>query len=210
MKLTKYQHACFTLEKDGKLLVVDPGSYTHDLGAPENVVAIVITHEHPDHFDPAALGALIAHNPDALIVAHESITKQLGDTLPHKAVIVGDELTLTPFDLKFVGGEHARITPDMPPLANLGVIIDEQLYYPGDSFFVPEDQTEILALPAAAPWSKISEVMEFLSTMKPGLAFPTHDAILSDEGKQLVDRMLTQVAESSGGRYQRLNEPLEI
>ena len=25
MKLTKYEHACFTVEKDGKLLVVDPG-----------------------------------------------------------------------------------------------------------------------------------------------------------------------------------------
>lgn len=210
MKLTKYEHACFTLEKGNKLIVVDPGVFTHDLGSPENVVAIIVTHEHPDHFDPAALGALIAHNPDAIILAHESITSKLGETLPNKPVGVGDEITISPFDLKFVGGEHAAITPDMPALTNLGVIVDEKLYYPGDSFYVPEDRTEVLALPAAAPWCKISEVMDFLSKMKPRLAFPTHDAILSDTGKQLVDTMLSASAESVGAKYQRVSEPLEI
>ena len=58
MKLTKYEHACFTIEAEGKLVVVDPGAFTTDLGTPENVVAIVVTHEHPDHFDVNALGAL--------------------------------------------------------------------------------------------------------------------------------------------------------
>ena len=27
MKLTKYRHACFTVEKDSKLLIVDPGGF---------------------------------------------------------------------------------------------------------------------------------------------------------------------------------------
>ena len=40
MKLTKYEHACLTVEKDGKLLVVDPGAYTTDLPALESVIAI--------------------------------------------------------------------------------------------------------------------------------------------------------------------------
>ena len=57
MKLTKYEHACFTLEKDGKMLVVDPGTFTTKLDPPENVVGIVITHEHSDHFDVNALSA---------------------------------------------------------------------------------------------------------------------------------------------------------
>ena len=210
MKLTKYQHACFTVEKDGKLLVVDPGIFTHDLGAPENVVAIIITHEHPDHFDPDALGALVAHNPEAHVYAHESITRQLGDALPSKAITAQDELSIGPFELKFVGGEHAQITSDMPPLANLGVLVDGTLYYPGDSSFLPEDQFETLALPAAAPWCKISEVMEFAARAKARTVFPTHDAILSEEGKELIDRMLPTIIEQAGGKYLRVTEPLEI
>ncbi|MDX6252098.1 MAG: hypothetical protein QOF10_5458, partial [Kribbellaceae bacterium] len=30
MKLTKYSHACVTLEKDGKVLLVDPGTFAED------------------------------------------------------------------------------------------------------------------------------------------------------------------------------------
>ena len=210
MKLTKYQHACFTAEKDGKLLVVDPGAYTHDLEAPENVVAIIVTHEHPDHFDVNALGALIAHNPEAVVIAHESITTQLGNALPHKAVAAGDQLSLGPFELKFVGGEHAQITPDMPALANLGLLVNNTLYYPGDSFFLPEEQFETLALPAAAPWCKISEVMEFATRAKASTVFPTHDAILSGEGKELIDRMLAPIVGKAGGKYIRVTEPIDI
>lgn len=138
MKLTKYEHACFTIEKDGKLLVVDPGAFTTDLGSPENVVAIVVTHEHQDHFDVNALGALIAHNPNAVIVAHSDITRQLGDTLPTKNVDAGNTVTIEPFSLEFFGGEHAVIHPDFPAVANLGVMIDDSIFYPGDSFVNPK------------------------------------------------------------------------
>ena len=210
MKLTKYQHACFTVEKDGKLLVVDPGGFTTDLAAPENVAGIVVTHEHGDHFDVSALGALIAHNPDAVILAHETITSQLGSALPNKAVASGDEVTVGPFTLHFDGGTHATIHPSYPDVANLGVHIDSRIYYPGDSFNKPAGSVEILALPVSAPWCKISEVIDYVSELKPKLAFPTHDAILSDVGQNLVDTMVGGAVQKTGGEYRRLSEPLEI
>ena len=52
MKLTKYEHACFTVEDtSGNVLVVDPGSFSKNFVVPNNVVGIVITHEHADHFN---------------------------------------------------------------------------------------------------------------------------------------------------------------
>lgn len=210
MKLTKYEHACFTCEKDGKLLVVDPGILTTSLGAPENIVAIVVTHEHPDHFDPTALGALVAHNPDAVIYAHESITAQLDGTLPTHAVQAGDTVPAGPFRLELFGGEHAVIHPDIPLVANLGVMINDVLYYPGDSFTLPNKPVDTLALPVGAPWLKISEAFDFLVAVKPRFAFPTHDGVLSDFGKGLPDRMVPQFAEKVGTSYQRLTEPVDI
>lgn len=210
MRLTKYEHACFTLEKDGKLLVVDPGTFTTDLPALENVVAIVVTHEHSDHFDPTALGALIAHNPDAMIYAHEAITRQLGDTLPNHSVAPGETIESGPFTLEFLGGEHAVIHPDIPIVANLGVMINDRLYYPGDSFNRPGRPVDVLALPIAAPWMKMSEAFDFLMEVKPRLAFPTHDAIASSIGKSLADRMAPMFAEKAGAVYQRLEAPIEI
>jgi L-ascorbate metabolism protein UlaG (beta-lactamase superfamily) len=152
MKLTKYEHACFTLEKDGKLLVVDPGGWTTDLPALESVIAIVVTHEHADHFDVNALGALVGHNPDAVIYAHETITRQFGDTLPHHAVNAGDTMQVGPFNLEFFGGEHAVIHSDIPIAANLGVMVNGALYYPGDSFVQPAKPVDWLALHVTAPW----------------------------------------------------------
>ncbi len=210
MKLAKYQHACFTIEQEGKLLVVDPGILTQDLGAPENVIAIVITHEHSDHFDTDALGALLAHNPEAIIYAHESITSQLDNTLPHQAVASGDEITAGPFQLRFDGGEHATIHPSLPVVANLGVHINDRLYYPGDALYRPEGKVEILALPAAAPWCKIWEIIDYVNDMEPSVAFPTHDAILSDSGKTIVDSMLSMTVQKTGGEYRRLDLPIEI
>jgi len=210
MLLTKYEHACFTIEKEGKLLIVDPGAFTTDLPALESVAGVVVTHEHADHFDPAALGAIIAHNPDAVIYAHPDITRQLGDTLPHQAVRAGETVRVGPFKLEFVGGEHAVIHPDLPTVANLGVMIDDKVYYPGDSFALPERPVDVLALPTAAPWMRMSEAFDFLTAVKPRLAFPTHDAVASAAGKQLADQMTPLFAEKVGTTYLRIESPIEI
>lgn len=210
MIITKYEHACFTVEKDGKLLVVDPGGWTTDLPALENVVAVVVTHEHPDHFDVSALGGIISHSPNAMIFAHENITRQFGDTLPHTAVVAGEGIEAGPFKLEFYGGEHAVIHPDMPTAPNLGVMINGSVYYPGDSFSEPDRPVDTLLLPIAAPWLKISETFDFLTAVKPRLAIPTHDAILSETGKGLADRMVGGVAETIGAVYQRPAESFEV
>lgn len=211
MKVTKYEHACFTIENEGKLLVIDPGGWTTTLGTPENIVGIVITHEHADHFDPAMLAALIAQNPDATIISHGDIITQLDNSLPRRAVKPGDSMSVGPFRLEFFGGQHATIHPNIPTIANLGVLINEAIYYPGDSFVRPDKTVTALALPVAAPWLKISEAMDFLTDVKPTVTFPTHDAILSDQGKGLVDRLLSPVAATIGAHYQRIDQtPLEI
>ena len=51
MRITKFGHACIRLEHDGKVVVVDPGMFT-DPEAVDGADAVVITHEHPDHYLP--------------------------------------------------------------------------------------------------------------------------------------------------------------
>ena len=38
---------------------------------------------------------------------------------------------------------------------------------------------EVLGLPTAAPWLKLSEAVDLLRAVRPRLAFPVHDAVLS-------------------------------
>lgn len=205
MKLTKYQHACLVVEKDGTTIVVDPGVYSHDFIMPSNVNAVVITHEHPDHFDEKLVNLILIAHPKAAIIAHESISGRFTE-YTSIAAKVGEPFTVGSMTLQFFGGNHASISPTVQVPPNLGVLIDNYLYYPGDSFTVPEGvQVKALALPASAPWLKISESMEFLTRVRPDFTFPTHDAILSNEGKELADRMLGAVASGQNITYKRLD-----
>lgn len=196
-------HSCLVIEKGGQRIVVDPGVWTTDFVIPENVVAIVVTHEHPDHLDPQKLKAIVAASPDAVIYAHEAVVSKI-EALRTQAVVVGEKVLVGEFTLRFTGGEHVIIHSSWQKYANLGVIIDDALYYPGDSFALPNAVVHTLALPASAPWMKASEAMDFLLAVKPVRAFPTHDAILSQTGHELADKMFGQVAQQNGIRYERL------
>lgn len=210
MKLTKFQHSCFTLEKDGKTLVVDPGGWSDDFVVPANVVAVVVTHEHGDHFDPTKLQAIIAANPEATIYGPEAVTAQLASLETH-AVTAGDVVHVGGFTLEFVGGVHATIHADYhTPFQNVGVIVDDTLYHPGDSLALPGRPVKVLSLPIVAPWGKVSESMDFLAAIKPELAFPSHDAFLNEKGIGLYDRWHQQLADKHGIRYERLSSPIEI
>lgn len=205
MKVTKYQHACFTVEKDNQVVIVDPGGWTTDLIVPDNVVAIIITHEHADHCEPERLTAIIANNPSAKIFAHESIGIKLPN-LPTQDISAAQSVKVGSFVIEFFGGQHATIHASYPAIANLGVLINQQIYYPGDSFAVPGMAVDTLLLPISAPWLKVGEVLDFVTAVKPRLCIPTHDAILSDTGKALLDSMVSAHCSSVGSTYQRLDD----
>lgn len=210
MELTKFAHACFALTLDNQTLIVDPGELTTDLVIPDNITAVVITHEHADHFDVATLQRIIDHSPAVTIIGHDSIMQQINE-LQTISVEAGDTISIGAFELAFYGDEHAHIRDGLPPLVNLGVLINQKIYYPGDAFDTPDVPVDVLALPVGAPWLKLSETVDFLTSVKPRLAFPTHDAVLSAAGQSIVDRHCQAVAETIDTSYQRLdNHPFMI
>lgn len=79
MTLRKFRHSCLVLEKDGQSLVVDPGEWSTDFVVPENVVGVIVTHEHGDHFSLEKLQNIVATNPDAIIYAHPDVTSKIPD-----------------------------------------------------------------------------------------------------------------------------------
>jgi len=205
MKLTKFQHACFVIEKDGASIVVDPGAFTHDFIMPKHVAAVFVTHNHPDHLNNQLIVTILREHPKAVLLAHESIVHDF-QAEHTQAVTVGETVSVGDITLQFVGGVHEQIYPTLPVPVNIGVIIENQLYYPGDSFYLPQQPIEALALPVSAPWLKLSESIDFVKALKPIFIFPTHDAILSEEGKAMVDRMITGFTDSIGAQYKRIDD----
>jgi L-ascorbate metabolism protein UlaG (beta-lactamase superfamily) len=201
MRLTKFSHACVRLERDGAVLVIDPGTLS-ERAALDGVDAVLITHEHIDHLDIDALADTLAKRPAVRIFTHPEVTPKLGDLAEVVSeVVAGDDFEAAGFAVRTYGGLHAMIHPELPRVANVGFFV-EGVYHPGDSFDVPTDaEVHTLFVPMSGPWLKLSESVEFVRQVAPRRAYALHDGLLSDAGLRVYDRNLATLA---GCDYTRL------
>ena len=199
MILTKREHACLVLERDGASLVIDPGTFTAPFDAP-GLVGVVVTHEHADHVTPEHLDRLLASADGVELFAPAGVAAAMPG-YSWQIVAAGDVRAAGPFSLAFSGGHHAVIHASIPVMDNLGVMVDDVVYYPGDSFTDPGVPVDVLAVPASAPWLKIGEVMDYLDAVRPRRAFPTHERVNSDAGNGMANGRIRHVVESHGGAF---------
>ncbi|MFJ9811770.1 MBL fold metallo-hydrolase [Streptomyces sp. NPDC101158] len=202
MKLTKNTHACVRLEKDGRTLVIDPGMFTEE-GATHGADALLVTHEHPDHFDEGRLRAALEADPAVEVWTLRSVAEQLTAAFPGRVHTVGhgDGFTAAGFDVQVHGELHAVIHPDIPRITNIGFLIDDTVFHPGDALTVPDRPVETLFLPVMAPWNKISEVIDYVREVGPVRAYDIHDALLTDLARPIYDR---QIGALGGTDHRRL------
>ena len=192
MRLTKHEHACVVLEKDGTSIVVDPGSFSP--GAAEIIAgaeAILLTHEHFDHVNEAAINAALTDRADLRVYAPAALRDTFaGHAGQFTAVSPGDTLSIASFGVTVHGGEHAVIHQDIPVIANVGFLFDGSLYHPGDAYFVPEVPVSVLLLPTSGPWMKLGEAADFVRAVRPQQLIQIHEMLLSDIGLHLADMIL--------------------
>jgi L-ascorbate metabolism protein UlaG (beta-lactamase superfamily) len=211
MKLTKYEHACIVIEKGNSRLVIDPGGFTMPLTDLDGVVAIVITHEHADHWTADQLTRILDRNKGARILGPAGVAAA-AEGFSVETVAPGDTVSVDPFDLKFFGGKHAVIHSSIPIVDNVGVLVDDNFYYGGDSYAVPGVEVGTLAVPVGAPWLKIGDVIDYVEAIKPRRSLPVHEAVLSTIGKNMANARVEAATVKGGGEFFALDaeESLEL
>lgn len=178
MNITKFGHCCLLIEVDGVRILTDPGNYS-ETPMVADVDVVLITHEHQDHCHVESLSIVLAKNSAARVITHLGVGKILDAAgIAWESIADGEEKELRGARVKSFGTEHACIHHDLPPVQNTGFLIAEKLFYPGDSFYKPGQPVEILALPVAGPWMKLSEAIEYAKAVKPKKVFPVHDGML--------------------------------
>jgi L-ascorbate metabolism protein UlaG (beta-lactamase superfamily) len=185
MQITKYTHACVRIEGPGGVLVIDPGTWSEP-SALIGADAVLVTHEHDDHIDVLRLAAL---GLPVYAPAGADIT-----AVPTIPVWPGESFTAAGFPVLAVGGQHAVIYDGYPKCPNLGYIVDESVYHPGDSLHVPAGPIETLLVPAQGSWLKMAEAIEFMAAIKPDRVFPIHDGQLNAHGLDSVNGWLGEYA----------------
>ncbi|MGW0520956.1 MBL fold metallo-hydrolase [Crossiella sp. NPDC003009] len=198
MRLTKYGHACVRVEHEGEAIVLDPGAFTEP-EALTGATAVLITHEHFDHFDGQRLRAALEADPALRVWTTDAVAAQLtGLGGRVTAVGHGDRFDIGAVEVEVHGDWHAEIHPEIPLVRNSGFLLGGTVFHPGDALTVPERQVDTLLLPLHAPWSRLAHLVDYLREVKPRQAYQVHDVLLSEAGRGVTSSLLGERGPGTG------------
>jgi L-ascorbate metabolism protein UlaG (beta-lactamase superfamily) len=200
MKITKLEQSGLIIEKNGHSIVIDPVELSSKIPTIENIDAVIITHQHSDHFQPEVVKNLCSLNPTAKLFVADDMINQIEQ--PTQTAPVGETIQIGEFKITFFGIEHTPIFDNISPCKNFGVIIDDFLVDPGDSFAIPPiEHPNTLCVAISGPWLKMDEIMEYILGVRPKKVIPIHDALLSPLGRKITDNWVKKACDSIEAEY---------
>jgi len=211
MRIFKHGHACVRFEADGHTVVIDPGVFTA-LDAVDGATAVLVTHEHSDHWSPDHLRATDAPVFTIAAVA-EQIREQAPDVSERVTVVVPGQSFDVGVPVEVIGEKHAVIHPELPHFDNSGyhlTVDGTTVFHPGDSLTVPPIAPDVLLLPVSAPWLKVSECIDYAREVGARRSLAIHDAIYSEAGLGVVGAHVTRFLGEREQEYVRLQPGEEL
>jgi L-ascorbate metabolism protein UlaG (beta-lactamase superfamily) len=213
MRLTKFGHSCLLVEEGRARVLLDPGTLSHGFERLEGLTALCFTHQHVDHLDRQRLRGLLDASPGVRVISDQGSVEQLDQAGAQVEVVAdGEELEIAGVGVRVAGRDHAVIHPDVPVVPNVGYLVAGRLFHPGDAFTLPGQPVEVLALPAGAPWLKLAEAVEYLRAVRPRVAVPVHEQVLSEAGRSIHYRQLEQLGAGEATTLRVLDDgqPVEL
>ena len=212
MRIIKHGHACTTLETSAGTVVIDPGAFT-DPGATAGADAILVTHEHADHWTPDQLRA-----SDAPVFTIAAVAAQIAaadPALAERVTVVepGQRFSAAGVEVTAIGVKHAVIHPELPHFDNSGYLVEAEgrtVFHPGDALTTLPAPPDLLLLPVSAPWLKVSECIDYARAIGAARSIAIHDAVYSEAGLGIVDGHLARFLAPLEKEYARLHPGEEI
>jgi L-ascorbate metabolism protein UlaG (beta-lactamase superfamily) len=211
MRITKFAHACVRVEHDGAVVVIDPGVFV-DADVLDGATAVLITHEHPDHYLPEHL-----RGTEAPVFTIDAVAQRIREDAPEVAervTVVSPGESFDPgIPARAVGELHAVIHPEMPRFHNSGFVLtagQEKLYHPGDALTGPDEKVDVLCVPVSAPWLKASEAVDFARAVGAPRNLAIHDRIYSEAGLKIIDGHMNAFLPEQGLSYARLTDGADL
>ena len=192
------------LETDGHVIVLDPGSFSEP-EAVDGATAVLITHEHADHYSADNLRLTDAPIHTIAAVA-EQIRKDAPDVAERVQVVAPGDQIDPGVPTTVIGEQHAVIHADIPRIDNSGYLFEVEgtrIFHPGDTLDLPGTDVDLLLLPVSAPWLKIGECIDFARGVGAPRSLAIHDKIYSDLGLGLVATLLGNLL-PEGQEYVRI------
>jgi L-ascorbate metabolism protein UlaG (beta-lactamase superfamily) len=190
LTVTQLNHSSIMLKINGKVIYIDPYERTTNFSDLPKADLVLITHEHPDHFDKKALDKITTDKTSIITTA-----TVVAAGLPQAKVIKnGDSQTWNNIEIKAVPAYnllHKR--PDgnfyHPKGIGNGYILSFKafrVYIAGDTENIPEMATfgniDIAFLPKNLPYTMTDEqFIDAAKTLHPKVLYPYHYSELNRE-----------------------------
>lgn len=156
MKITKYGQSAILLENyKNKRILIDPGSYCYsetglqpsDFG---KIDILLLTHTHNDHCFPSAIKTIKENNLGIIIIGNVEVKDKLASAdIASDAMQPGETRQLGEITITTVKQTHGDLSAyGKPTPDNIGFLIDEKIYHPGDAIYTTEKpHAEVLFAP---------------------------------------------------------------
>lgn len=199
ISVTLIGHASLYLGYKEELIAVDPYSEVGDFSTLPQATAILITHDHYDHYDPEALREIAT--PETVFIAPKKVTELLrNDGFKQEIITLSNGESAEYKDLIRIDAvaaynivrERAPGQPFHPQGAGNGYILtvdDKRIYIAGDTELTPEmckiNFVFIAFLPLMLPFTmNEEEFIEAAKIIEPKYLYPYHYKTVDKEWLQ--------------------------
>jgi len=190
MKVTKYPQSCLIIEKDGKRVVIDPGSLVSAKYSASDLLPvdlILITHEHEDHIDPKLLDELLA-SKKVPVIANQSTANVLGDRVT-QIITDGETVNLEGFEITARELPHVLMVNGSEGPQNTGYVIDKNFFHAGDGIKLADLHVDKAAIPIAGPDISPRDVYDFIKQIGCTTVIPIHYDYFTENPDMLKNPM---------------------
>ena len=182
LTITFIGHASLLFTFNSKIIYIDPFSQLADYARLPKADVIVITHEHRDHLDPAAIGKI--RTDKTKLVLTEACATQLagGDVMKNDDVRIVEGVRIEAVPAYNLVHKRESGEPFHPRGAGNGYILtfgDKRVYIAGDTENIPEmkdlKNIHIAFLPMNLPYTMTPEMTADAAKMvQPKILYPYH------------------------------------
>lgn len=177
-------HATFVMAWQDRIIYVDPigGAERFERLPPPDL--ILITHEHPDHFDTDTLSAVAGD--DTELVTPQSVHDALPPALADNARVManGDAASVSDIAIEAVPAyntteERLQYHPEGRDNGYVLTLGDRRVYIAGDTEDIPEmralEDIDVAFVPMNLPYTMTEEqAADAVREFKPGIVYPYH------------------------------------
>ena len=182
LKITFIGHGSLMLSFDGKIIHADPFSRLTDYSKLPKADMIIMTHEHRDHLDPAALKEIRTEKTKVVLTAICAEKVDGGIVMNNGDVKIVDGLKIEAVPAYNLVHMRSEGVPYHPKGNGNGYVItfgDKRVYLAGDTENIPEmknlNNMDCAFLPMNLPYTMTPKMAaEAAKAFKPRILYPYH------------------------------------